>query len=308
MKHCGNLPTENKIFFLDDYVKITKKFIEQRQDPRVRILNLTKNAPRAVFSLFFGFLPQLMSIVSQNNETFFRTQKRSWIRSPDSTYLFLDPQKYVFVQTSEGLISLSDKIDIKGFTQKMLLKGQGEDVKVEPIGGMLNDVYLITAFANGIETKALVKRYKDWSGFKWFPLTLWSVGAKNLSISAQARLAKECAIGEALLSEGFNVPKILHVSNAERLVFLEYIDGENLSEFIRRIASAKKGESIEKELAKLSEAGETLAKVHSHGITLGDTKPENMIVKPDGRIYMIDFEQATRGGDKSWDHSSFPLL
>ena len=48
-----------------------------------------------------------------------------------------------------------------------------------------------------------------------------------------------------------------------------------------------------------------MAKVHSKGIVLGDTKPENMIVKPDGTIYMIDFEQATQGGDKTWDTTVF---
>ena len=57
----------------------------------------------------------------------------------------------------------------------MLLKDQSEDIKVEPVGGMLNDVYVINAHGNGSETKVLAKRFKDWSGFKWFPLTLWSL-------------------------------------------------------------------------------------------------------------------------------------
>ena len=72
-------------------------------------------------------------------------------------------------------------------------------MRVEPIGGMLNDVYLIDAHGKGIETKVLAKRFKDWSGFKWFPLTLWSLGARPFAVSAQARLAKEYAISEFLL-------------------------------------------------------------------------------------------------------------
>jgi Kae1-associated kinase Bud32 len=285
---------------------ISKKFIARCQDPRIKIINLSKNAPRTIFTSFFGVFPQLMNIVSQNTEAFLKTQKINWRKQPDPGYLFIDPQKYVFVPTSAGLVSLADKIDIKGFAQKMLLKGQSEeDIKVEPVGGMLNDVYVINVHAKGGETKVLAKRFKDWSGFKWFPLTLWSLGAKSFALSGQARLAKECAISEFLLSEGFNVPKILHVSNAERLIFMEYIDGENLSQAIKRIAAATEHETFEEELANLGKAGEILAKVHSHNIALGDTKPENMLVKPDGSIYMIDFEQATQDGDKAWDVAVF---
>jgi len=302
------LEAEGKVYFLDGRVKISKKFIEQCQSPRVRILNLTKNAPRTLFTSFFGFFPQLMSIVSQNAEAFIRSQKIDWPKQPDAAYLFMDPQKYVFIQTSEGLISLSDKIDIKGFARKMLLKGKSENIRVEPIGGVLNDVYVIDVQGSGGKTRALAKRYKDWSGFKWFPLTLWSFGVRSFSVSAQARLAQECAISELLRSEGFNVPKILHVSNAERLVFMEFIDGEGLHETVKRIGAAKKNENVDAELARISQAGEIIAKVHSHDITLGDTKPENMLVKADGSIYLIDFEQANQKGDKgdkAWDVAVF---
>ena len=60
-----------------------------------------------------------------------------------------------------------------------------------------------------------------------------------------SRLAKECAISEFLRSEGFNVPKILHVSNAERIVFMEYIEGENLSEAIKQIATSTDPATLE---------------------------------------------------------------
>ena len=293
-KALRQLEAEEKIYFLNDYVKMSKQFLVECQDPRIKLLNLSKNAPRTIFTSLFGTFPQLINIISQNTEAFVKSQKINWRKVPDPTYLFIDPQKYVFFQTSEGLVSLSDKIDIKGYVQKMLLKDQSEDIEVEPIGGMLNDVYLINVRGKGSERKVIAKRFKDWSGFKWFPLTVWSLGARPFAISAQARLAKECAISEFLHSEGFNVPKILHVSNAERLIFMEYIEGENLSQAIKRIATATEQQTFEEELANIGKAGEILANVHSHNIVLGDTKPENMLVKPDGTIYMIDFEQATQ--------------
>ena len=303
-KALKQLEAEEKIFFVDDYVKMSKRFVEDSHDPRIRLLNLSKNAPRTIFTSLFGTFPQLINIVSQNTEAFAKSQKINW-KQPVQPYLFMDPQKYVFFQTSTGLLSLADKIDIKGYAQKMLLKNEKADIEVEPIGGMLNDVYLINAHGTGGETKVLAKRFKDWSGFKWFPLTVWSLGARPLSITAQARLAKECAINEFLHSEGFKVPKILHVSNAERLIFMEYIEGENLSQAIKRIATATENQTFNAELAELTKAGEIMANVHSRNIALGDTKPENMIIKKDGSIYMIDFEQATVGGDKAWDVAVF---
>jgi len=159
---------------------------------------------------------------------------------------------------------------------------------------MLNDVYLINARGNGVETKVLAKRFKDWSGFKWFPLTLWSFGAKSFAVSGQARLAKEAAISEILHSEGFNVPKILHVSNAERIVFMEYIEGENLSESIKRVAASTDIATLEDLCSKMRQVGEILGKIHSHNVSLGDTKPDNVLIKQDGTIFLIDFEQGLK--------------
>ena len=299
------LELEEKIKISNGYVIISKTFINQSQNSKIKIINLSKNMPRTLFASIFSVLPQLMNIVSQNTEAFHRTQKINWMRQSDSTRIFIDPQKYVFFPTSNGMVSLSDKIDIKGFAQKMLLQGENGNIKVETVGGMLNDVYLIRAYDSRGENKVLAKRFKDWSGLKWFPLTLWSFGARSFAVSGQARLAKECAISEFLHGEGFNVPKILHVSNAERIVFMEYIDGENLSEAIKRLATSTDPDVTSDVTIKVREVGEIFAHVHSHDIALGDTKPDNVLIKPDGTVFLIDFEQATKEGDQAWDVAVF---
>jgi Kae1-associated kinase Bud32 len=299
------LETEGTIGRLNEYVTITDRFIHQCQDPRIKIVNLSKNMPRTLFTAIFGVLPQLMNVVSENTEAFLRTQKISWIRQPDANGTFIDPQKYVFFPTSKGLVSLSDRIDIKGFTEKILLKGEKADIEVESVGGMLNDVYLIVARGSFGETKVLAKRFKDWSGLKWFPLTLWSFGARSFAVSGQARLAKESAICEFLRSEGFNVPKIMHVSNAERIVFMEFIEGENLSEAIKRFSTSNDSQTAADVIGKVRRVGEIYAKVHSLNVALGDTKPDNVLVKSDGSIVLIDFEQATKNGDQAWDVAVF---
>jgi len=299
------LEKEKKIILSEGYVMIPKKFVAESKNPKVRFANISKNAPRTLFTSVFAAFPQLLNFFSQNTEALLNFQKFTMKREADLARRFVDPQKYVFVPTAEGLVSLADRLDINAFAQKMLLNGANGKIEFEPVGGVLNDVYLIKAYPNGVEKKVLVKRFKDWSGFKWFPLSLWSFGARTFAVLGRSRLEKECAISEFLRCEGFNVPKILHVSHNERLVFMEYIKGENLSNAIKRIATSKSREKTEKDLAKIMRVGEIFAQVHSLNVALGDTKPENIILDPDDKIYLLDFEQASHDGDKAWDVAVF---
>jgi len=204
------------------------------------------------------------------------------------------------------LVSLVDRVDVEAYVRDKVLHGEKGKISMEALGGVLNDVYLVKANSGDVERRVLVKRFKDWSGFKWFPLNLWSLGTAKFAVSAKSRLERECAISEVLRGEGFNVPKVLHVSHGERLVFMDYVDGENLANQIRRIANSKTDDDVDKELATLTRVGELIARVHSLNVTLGDTKPENVIVNPAGEIFLLDFEQASHGGgDKAWDIAEF---
>jgi Kae1-associated kinase Bud32 len=305
MEALKQLETEKKIILSDGYVLIPKKFVTESKNPKVRLTNISKSAPRTLFTSVFAAFPQLLNFFSQNTEALLKLQKFTIKREPDLTRVLVDPQKYVFVPTAEGLVSLADRLDIETFARKMLLNGAKAKIEVEPVGGVLNDVYLIKAYPNDVEKKVLVKRFKDWSSFKWFPLSLWSLGARTFAVSGRSRLEKERAISEFLRCQGINVPKILHVNHNERLVFMEYIEGENFSSAIKRIAKAKSKEQAEKDLAKMTQVGEIFAQVHSLNVTLGDTKPENIIFDPNGKVYLLDFEQASHDGDKAWDVAVF---
>jgi tRNA A-37 threonylcarbamoyl transferase component Bud32 len=302
MEALEQLEKEKKIILSDGYVMIPKTLVAECKNPKVRFTNISRNAPRTLFTSALGFFPQLLNFFSQNAEAFQKFTKK---RAVDATRHFVDPQKYVFVPTAEGLVSLADRVNIEAFARKILLNDENAKIEFERVGGVLNDVYLIKVCSDSAEKKILVKRFKDWSGFKWFPLTLWSLGATTFAVLGKSRLERECAMSELLRCEGFNIPKVLNVSHNERLIFMEYIDGENLSNAIKRIATAKSSENVEKDLAKIAKAGGTLAQVHSLNVALGDTKPENVIVDPAGNIFLLDFEQASRDGDKVWDLAEF---
>ncbi len=299
------LEHEKKIILSENYVRIPGKIVAESKNPKVRLTNISKNAPRTLFTSMLAAFPQLLNFFSQNTEALLKFQKFTVKKETDLTRRFVDPHKYVFVPTSEGLVSLANRLDIENFAQKMLSNDEKAKIEFKPVGGILNDVYLIKAYSRGAEKKVLVKRFKDWSSFKWFPLSLWSFGARNLAVLGRSRLEKECAISEFLRCNGINVPKILHVSHSKRLVFMEYIEGENLISAIKRIATTSDMKNAEKDLAKIEKVGEIFAHVHALNVTLGDTKPENVIFDPNDNVYLLDFEQASHDGNKAWDIAVF---
>ena len=212
-----------------------------------------------------------------------------------------DPKKYVLLPTPLGPVSLSDKSDIEDVARKIIPDGELSKIRLKNIGGVLNDVYLLTLTKNGEEQNFVVKKFRDWSNLKWLPLTLWSFGTTSFAVLGQSRLEKEYAINKLLQSKGFAVPKIFYISLQKRLIFQEFIEGEKLVETIKRIFSANK---TEEDVALVKEAGRKIAETHSLGVSLGDCKPENLIVTKD-EIVLLDLEQATRDGNKAWDIAEF---
>ena len=83
------------------------------------------------------------------------------------------------------------------------------------------------------------------------------------------------------------------------------LKGENLAKIIKDYSTST-DEAVDAEvLGTIGRVGEILAKVHGHNVVLGDTKPDNVLIKADGTIFLIDFEQAQQGGDKAWDIAVF---
>ena len=78
---------------------------------------------------------------------------------------------------------------------------------------------------------------------------------------------------------GVKVPNIIKTENYK--IFMEFIDGDRLKEFLNKTNSSKR-----KKISK--KIGENIGVLHSAGIIHGDLTTSNMILKDD-RIYFIDF-------------------
>jgi tRNA A-37 threonylcarbamoyl transferase component Bud32 len=298
------LEKERVVSLSKDYVRISKDFVDKAKNQKTRFINLLKPAQKALFISMLGVFPKIIDSISQNRQLLARLQ-RVFGEPSEAIHQIEDPQRYLYVPTAKGLVPLISRVDIEGFACKVLAADESAEVSIEKIGGVLNDAFLIRSFVSGEEKKVVVKRFKDWSSFKWFPLSLWTVGTRTFAVLGRSRLERECAINQLLYSKGFTVPRLLYVNHAERLLFMEYVEGEGVEKVIKRIAESKNAEENKKDLNTLKRVGETFARVHLINIALGDGKPENILVGKGGEIYLLDFEQASRNGDKIWDVAEF---
>jgi Kae1-associated kinase Bud32 len=297
------LEKEKIINFSDGFIKISPEFIDKVKNRKIRFVNLFRTAQKALFNSLLGTFPKIFSFLVQNKDLLARFRFAE--NYPRDVCYVEDPEAYLYIPTANGLVSLASRLDLEAFARKVLSAGEEAPIEIKQMGSVLNDTYLIKTSAQGREQKIVAKRFKDWSSFKWFPLTLWTVGTRTFAVLGRSRLERECAINQFLHSRGFAVPKLLHVNHSERLVLMEYVDGESLEETIKQIAEARTIGDVERELDLLRNVGEKFAEIHSLNISLGDTKPENIIIGRDNQIYFLDFEQASRNGDKTWDMAEF---
>jgi len=301
MKALNQLAKENRITFSNGYIKITRSGIESIRRRKPRLPLFLRSVQRAALLHILSVISKTTSSLTQDQRIFMKAHRK--VKAEGLVFRLEEPKKYLLMPTPLGPVALSDKPTIEDFVRKTIPDGKALDMKIEEMGGVLNDVYLLTLRMDNREQRFVVKKFRDWSSFKWFPLALWSLGTKTFAVLGRSRLEREYAINQFLHSQGFPVPKICYISPQKRLIFEDFIDGEKMVETIKRIISSK--EKAVKEVAVVKEVGRKIAEAHRLGVSLGDCKPENFIVTKDGKTFFVDLEQATRNGNQTWDIAEF---
>ena len=298
LKALERLERDHVISISNGYVKISECYIESLKGWRMRIPGLLRNVRDAILRHGIEFFPKMMSSLLEDYIAF-ANQSITEGRFP---FEIEDTKSFLFIPTSAGLVSLSEKRRISGFIDS-LFAGKSSTVRVERLGGVLNSVYLITVMENGELKRRVAKVFKSWYNLKWLPIALWALGSKEFAVLGKTRLEREYSINKLLSSNGIAVPRILHISPSEGILIQEYIEGESLTRIIKRICTS--GGDDERLYSIISMVGEEIARIHSLNISLGDCKPENIRLAEDGRIFFLDLEQAERGGDQAWDIAEF---
>jgi tRNA A-37 threonylcarbamoyl transferase component Bud32 len=203
----------------------------------------------------------------------------------------VNPKDYLFARTSEGLAPFNETSSFERIVAELR---PGQPITISPLAGVLNEVVLVTA---GRE-RFVAKKFTDWHGFKWFTLNLVSFGSKLFAVSGRSRMTNEYGMNRYLSKKGLKVPRIIHVSLNQRILVEQYVAGSALSEFAARVVNQSMLTEPQSRIARA--LGETLARIHGVGVSVGDSKPENFVAS-DGDVFTVDLEQAGRRKDFAWD-------
>jgi tRNA A-37 threonylcarbamoyl transferase component Bud32 len=301
-KAVEELSQEKWITLTNGMVKVTVKFVNAIKRRKIPVPIFLRSVQRTALLHIFTALQKMITPLGVEEEVYVRTHA-GVEESEDLALQLENPKNHLFISTPLGTIPLSDATTIEEFVRKSVPGAVALNVQTRQIGGVLNSVYQLTLKKNHHEQKVVVKKFKDWTGFKWFPLALWSLGTKSFAVLGKSRLEREYAVNQYLQSQGLTVPKVLYISPKQSLIFQEYVEGENLAEAIKRIVSSK--EPVQRELGLVKEAGRKIALAHQFGVGFGDCKPENIIVTKEGKLCFVDLEQASRDGNQAWDIAEF---
>jgi len=202
------------------------------------------------------------------------------------------------LRVPEGTVIVNEKDWVERVAEHLGLGG-GYSYRVEKVGGDGIDKIVNVArkyvFTSGDRVcEVVVKRFKDPRNIKWAVLALATLADIRFEVLPLRRMANEYRMSLEFKGLGFNVPRV-HAIDLDRIQLVtEYVRGENVSRLLR--------ENVFEHLEKV---GEEVGRLHSKGYTLGDAKPDNIIVSVDGRIYFTDLEQAKAGGERAWDIAEF---
>lgn len=109
---------------------------------------------------------------------------------------------------------------------------------------------------------------------------------KQFSHAQNARMRAELdALNHA---EEAGIPKLYDYAEDERYVYLlrEYVEGRNLEELV-----AERGTLPALATARIGiQLCDVLTRLHRRNIIHRDVKPQNVIITPDGNVYLIDFD------------------
>ena len=301
-KALEELAEEKWITLSNDTTRVTPRLVNAIRRQRIRIPTFLRAVQRAALLHIFSALPRMLEPLTAEAEVYSKAHPYG-MQTEEAISSLEDPKRHILMFTPHGLVPLSDATDIEEFSKKIISDSNAVTVETREIGGVLNSIYLLTFSTDHKRQKIIVKKFRDWTGFKWFPLALWALGTKSFAVLGKSRLEREYALNQYLLSKGLRVPKILHISPKQHLIFQEFVEGKTLAETVKSAVSEQGGTSEELEMVR--EAGRQIAKVHQLRVGLGDCKPENIIVTKDGRLCFIDLEQSSRDGDLAWDVAEF---
>ncbi len=151
---------------------------------------------------------------------------------------------------------------------------------------MLSDVYKIVVKIDSDEYSILKKKFTYTFLFKWIFTQLWLLDIRRFTLNPSERLLNEYLASIKLKELNINTSDIYLLSWRDRALYARYITGIKLSNILLS--------DIDKVKKYFNIWGKLLGRIHKAGYSLGDTKPNNVIISLNGDIYIVDLEQVKK--------------
>lgn len=213
-----------------------------------------------------------------------------------------DPESALTVLTDLGPARIDDDSDVVDLISRSL-RVERSSIRVSRVGKAFNSTYLIEVALDGDSRTLFLKRYLAWNSVKWVAAKLWTFPLRNFHISPSMRLSNELFFMDYLRERGIPTPRVIHVSWRRKLMVRQAVRGVSAME----VWTSERFSDSEAERV-VRECGRLIARVHQEGVIVGDCKADNVVVDEGGKLWLVDLEQASRSGDRSWDVAEFVLF
>jgi len=296
----SSLIAEGLVTWNGKYYALTEKAKKQLGSGRAKIVEVAKTIRRVASAYAaHGYAGRGVNLLDVAQE--FASKLTREVEAGRSGRALEEPEKYLFLPSSVGPTSLCERMPIERLPERLGSVDGFREKAVDRLGTTgLNSVFLIRLSRDGEERRVVAKKYRDWRGFKWFPLALWTIGVQRFALRGRSRMANEYSALLHLRRHGFPAPDIIDLSWTDRVLYMQYVEGYGFEELARKAFSSSG--ALDEALSSFSAIGRTLAEVHATGITLGDPKPENILIDERGQVFFLDLEQAVRdGAQPTWD-------
>jgi hypothetical protein len=203
---------------------------------------------------------------------------------------------------------LADPARVRTTLDALGIATRGRTLTCRPLGrGNMNAVVLVTlteacpSGGRAPERIVLKRMLRFGTLLGWGGRELGTMREHPRPIDRTARWQRELAVRDALVGAVVRVPRCLGASAALHALALEWIDGDSLSSALAR------GDRLAGALGAL------LARMHAHGIAMGDANPNNLAVTASGELVPFDLETAhapatarQQGFDLAWAAAFLP--
>jgi Kae1-associated kinase Bud32 len=275
-------------------IQISERRIEMQKNQKTASLKLSKKLQE--FSSYFihayagrhtlhHVVKEAESKISRHKAN--RITLPKFISNPKDSYWRL-PEGHIIIDDKNWL----DKLAIlNGFSKYVISKKR--------VLGTRNDTTLLLIIQDSSDHNAskslVVKNMATTKRARWRSLGKLSSPMDRSKVDPLFRLGNEYKALRYIRSMGLHSPMIQSVVLDKTILVCEFIEGELLSDILKRFSSNKN--NADHNLEWIGLAGQYIGKIHAHKCILGDIKPSNLIIS-NNTLYFTGLDQFNFNSDE----------